>query len=382
MSKRVILLGGGHAHVHVLKDLARLSLAGAEVALITPFARQLYSGMLPGFIAGHYALDDLSIALPALAQAAGVRYIEGMATGLDAARRCVQLADGREASYDLLSLDTGATMDQDRIPGACEHALFVRPIELFSQKLDAVWALAERRVLDILVVGGGAAGVELAMALEHRLNAAGTERARVALVTGGGDPLAAYAPGVVRRVLAALARRRITVIRDSCAAIEAGALVLGSGNRLACDLPLLATGAEAPGWLVGGGLALDDKGFVLTTSTLQSASHPEVMAVGDVATRADWPHARSGVFAVRAGPALAENLRRLVGAGDLLPHLPPLRTLNLISCGAREAIVSWGNWSAQGHWAWWWKDRIDRGFIARYRLPQPAGAITRSAGTG
>ncbi len=364
--KRVVLLGGGHAHVHVLQDLSRERLAGAEVVLITPFLRQMYSGMVPGLVAGHYRADDCAIPLAPLAAEAGVRIVETSAIGLDAARRQLRLARGDTADYDVLSVDTGSVMERDRIPGAREHALFVRPIEHFVRLLDDVLALADRRVLDVVVVGAGAAGVELAMALQYRFAGRGDERARVALVTGGPPPLFGYPEPVIERGRRALARRRVTVIPEPCARIESGAVVLDSGARVACDVPLIVTGSDAPAYLKGSGLSLCDRGFVLTGPTLQSISHPEVLAAGDVATRQDAPHPRSGVYAVRAGPPLALNLRRLVGGGELQPHRPQLRTLNLVSCGSRRAIASWGAWSAEGSWVWWWKDRIDRAFIRRY----------------
>lgn len=371
--KRLLLLGGGHAHVHVLQALAREPLPATEVCLLSPYTRQMYSGMVPGLVAGHYRAEDCAIALTPLAQAARVHSIQGAAVAIQAAQREVHLASGEVLSYDLLSVDTGAVMDRKRVPGASEHGLFVRPIEAFVQLLDGLWALAQRRVLNVVVVGGGAAGVELALALQYRLNELGkpqrqtvAEHARVALVTGGDVPLAGYAPGVIRRAADVLARQRITVFRDTCAAIEAGHLVLGSGARLACDAPVLATGAEAPAWLAGSGLALDPRGFVRTGATLQSTSHTDVFAVGDVASRSDAPHAKSGVYAVRAGPPLALNLRRHLAGGALLPHAAQTRTLNLLSCGQRSAIVSWGPLHAQGRWAWWWKDHIDRAFVARY----------------
>jgi pyridine nucleotide-disulfide oxidoreductase family protein len=370
MAKKVLLLGGGHAHVQVLQALAQQRLAGADVALVTPFARQLYSGMVPGVVAGHYRVDDCAIDLLPLAAAAGVHFIESSAVALDAAARSVRLGDGRQVDYDLLSLDTGGAMDRDRLPGAREHGLFVRPMEHFVRLLDGLWDLSARRVLDVVVMGGGAAGVELALALAHRLAGRGEERARVALVTGGQEPLAGGSPRLMRHALAALARGRVTVFREPCRALEAGAVRLGSGARLACDVPVLATGAEAPAWLQGSGLDLDEQGFVRTGPTLQSASHPDVLAVGDVATRADRSLARNGVHAVRAGPVLTLNLRGLVGGGPLVAHQPPARTLSLIATGDRRAIASWGHWSAQGRWVWWWKNRIDQRFVARFRTAE------------
>ena len=165
-----------------------------------------------------------------------------------------------------------------------------------------------------------------------------------------------------------LAQRRIPVFRDTCAALLPGALVLGSGARLACDAPVLATGAEAPPWLDGCGLQRDERGFIETGPTLQSLSHPDVFAAGDVASRADAPHAKSGVYAVRAGPTLAANLLAAHEGSALKPHHPPKNTLNLLSCGAGHAIASWGPLHAEGAWAWAWKDRIDRAFMAKYTV--------------
>jgi len=364
--KRLVLLGGGHAHLHVLQALAREPLAGAETLMITPHAHLTYSGMVPGVVAGHYGPEQARIALAPLCAAGHVTLVQGQAAALDAAKRLVTLADGRVAEYDVLSLDVGGAQDRDALPGAREHALFVRPIETLVGLLDRLREQATQRPLDVVVVGAGAAGFELALALAWGLPRLGDGASRVAMVTGGGDPLAGYPRAVVAHGLKALARHKVTLFREACVAVEAGALVLASGARLACDVPVMATGVGAPAWLRGSGLALDERGFVLTGSTLQSASHPEVFAAGDVAARDDSPHPRSGVYAVRAGPPLALNLRRFIGAGALQPYTPQPRTLNLLSCGERRAIMAWGDWAAEGRWAWWWKDRIDREFIRRF----------------
>ncbi|MBL8325599.1 MAG: FAD-dependent oxidoreductase [Rubrivivax sp.] len=380
--KRLLMLGGGHAHVHVLAAMARERFASTEVTLVTPFLRQMYSGMVPGVVAGHYLPEQAAIQLAPLAAAAGAQLVEGMAVSLDAARRLVRLADGRMLGYDVLSVDTGAVMDRGRIPGARAHALFVRPIEHFLADVEDLLDAAAQRAQDVVVIGGGAAGVELALALQFRLTALGGhdgDAGRVALVLGGQRPLAGYPEAVIRRAEAALQRARVTLFRDGVAEVRADAVVLGSGARVACDVPVVVTGAEAPAWVAGSGLALDGAGFIVTGPTLQSGSHPEVFAAGDVASRIDAPHAKSGVYAVRAGPPLAANLRAWCMAGEaaaprLQRHMPQARTLNLVSCGARRAIASWGAWSAEGRWVWWWKNHIDRSFIARYSNPRLAAA--------
>jgi NADH dehydrogenase FAD-containing subunit len=156
------------------------------------------------------------------------------------------------------------------------------------------------------------------------------------------------------------------VLQDRALALNGREVQLGCGAALACDVPLIATGAQAPPWLAGSGLALDGQGFLAVDAHQKSTSHPQVFATGDVSSRADRALARSGVFAVRAGPTLCHNLRASVSGQPLKEHQPSERSLNLISCGGREAIASWGDYSAQGRWVWWWKNRIDRRFIARY----------------
>jgi pyridine nucleotide-disulfide oxidoreductase family protein len=369
--KRLVLLGGGHAHVHVLAALAREPMPRVKSVLVTPYARQIYSGMVPGWMAGHYRLDQCAIALEPLARAAGTELALAAAVAVDAAQRTVTLADGRVAEYDALSIDTGSQFDRDAIAGAREHGLFVRPIEHFVVLFDKVLQLADQRALDVVVVGGGAAGFELAMALQYRLCAGGLERARICLVTGDSTVLPGFGDSARQTALRQLRRARVTVVNQRCVEIGPSHALLDNGARLACDVPLLALPGVAPPWLSSSGLALDPYGFVATGSTLQSPSHPQVFAAGDVSVRSDVALPRSGVYAVRAGPALALNLRRFLAGGELQPWNTSSRSLYLLSCGERRAIASWGRWCAQGRWVWHWKDWIDRRFVERHRGPPP-----------
>lgn len=361
--KHLVLLGGGHAHVELLRSLGQTPRSDLRISLVSPHPRSLYSGMVPGVIAGHYRLADCQIALRDLALRAAAEVIESRACAVDAGANSATLANGDVLGYDVLSLDIGSVIDRDAIPGGVEHALPVRPIEDFSRGVDDLLARAERRFLGVVVVGGGAAAVELALALQHRLGA----RARVSLVTGGTPPLPGFPAGTQARARQALRRLAVRIVEDTCIEITARQVRLAHEEGLACDAAILAIGGSAAPWLRASGLRLDAAGFVATGATLQSSSHPNVFAVGDTASRADEPRPRSGVYAVRAGPALSLNLRRYLDGAAPLEHHPSARSLNLLACGDRHAIASWGGWSAEGRWVWWWKDRIDRAFVARYR---------------
>ena len=369
-ARQLVLLGAGHAHVHVLSLMAQAPWAGAQVTLIAPYDRQLYSGMVPGFVAGHYALDDCVIPLAPLIQRSGIRWIQRSVRGLDAQAQTVTLDDGSSLRYDWLSLNTGPGQNRARIeqamPGAREHALFVRPIEAFGVLWPKVLEMGRARALRLAIVGAGAAGMELVMAVRQAL-----PDAALTLLCGDTPLGAGYAPAVQARLRAALLARKITLLQDSASGVRPGEVVLASGATLACDVPLIAMGAQAPVWLQPSGLALDPQGFVAVDACQRSTSHANVFAAGDVSTRMDRTLARSGVYAVRAGPALAMNLAATVAGQALTAHQPPDKTLNLISCGDRYAIASWGTHSAQGRWVWRLKDWIDRRFLRRYRETAP-----------
>ena len=371
--KHLLLLGAGHAHVHVLEGLAAHPLSNVRVTLVAPQRGQLYSGMVPGFVAGHYTLDQCVIPLAALLARSGAQYLAGSGASINAGAQTMTLSDGQTMSYDLLSVNTGSVMDRPKIeaamPGASEHALFVRPIEGFGKLWSDVAATAIKRPIHLAVVGAGAAGLELAMAAAHLLSQSkNAPSSRVTLITGGLPPAHSYPANVQRRVIHALERLRIAVVQDACVGINATEVMLNSGEKLGCDVPLLAIGAQAPGWLAGGDLALDAHGFMTVNSFQQSTSHAQVFAAGDVASRLDTPHSRSGVYAVRAGAPLLRNLLAALSAQALTAYVPPARTLNLLSCGSRYAIAAWGRFSVEGAWVWKMKDQIDRKFVQRYSV--------------
>lgn len=364
--KRLILLGGGHAHVHVLEALAARPLAGFEVVLVSPFERQIYSGMLPGWIAGHYPIEACALDLGRLAAEAGVRFVQATGESLDAAARTLDCNDGARLAYDLLSIDTGSRTRIEAIAGAAEHALPVRPIESFIGGVEALLARCrEARDHPVAIIGGGVAAVELAFAIHHRLAGEGAAPA-LSVIGDAGLPLDGLSRRLQWKCLQMLNDRGIQWHAGSrVAALDGSHAELSDGTRIPAGHALLVTGAGAPAWLAGSGLALDRDGFVRVAPSLQSISHESVFAAGDVAAYAD-PRPKSGVFAVRAGPPLADNLRRAANGEALAEWQPQKRALYLVATGSRHALGAWGPFGWWGGWVWHWKDRIDRAFMRRF----------------
>ena len=375
--KRLVLAGGGHAHLHVLKSLAMKPWPDLEVVLVSPYRRQIYSGMVPGWMAGHYRLEQCAAALEPLLAAAGVRFVQDSVVGIDAARRVVRTGASGDIAYDVLSLDTGAQVDVSCLAATGATLLSIRPLEAFvaGWEMQLESAMRQGRAA-VAVVGGGAAGVELALAAHYRLTQQlGVAAVQVTLVAGRGL-LPGHGGSVVARVTRTLASTGIRVINAYAAGAAAG-LQLDGGQLLPADCVIAATGVQPASWLAESGLALAGDGFVAVGDGQQSTSHREVFAAGDVASRIDAPHAKSGVYAVRAGPVLAENLQRNFQGLAPMPYQPQKRSLYLLATGPRHAIVSWGGLSAGGHWAWRWKDWLDRGFMRLYESHRGDGAAIR-----
>lgn len=373
--KDIVLVGGGHAHVHVMRALAGELPPGWRVTLVSPGRLTPYSGMLPGFIAGIYSLDDAHIDLEWLADETGTRFRQARAAGIDRDKRLLITDDGEKLPYDLLSLDVGITPALDAIPGAAEHGIAVKPIGDFVRKYDALLAAALRAdgPRRIAVVGGGAGGVELLLALHGRLarmaKGAGLapERFSFALVTSR-KLLATHNGRVQDAFRRDLAGKGIALHEEArVTAIEADGLRLGEGALVAADAVLVTTQARAPDWFAATGLALDEKGFLAVGPTLQSLIDARIFAAGDCAALVQTPREKAGVYAVRAGPPLARNLIAVAGGKAPQPWHPQKRHLALISTGEKYAVASRGAFKAEGAWLWRLKDWIDRRWMDRYR---------------
>ena len=375
----IVLVGGGHSHVAVLKRFGMRPVAGVRLTLVSRDLLTPYSGMLPGLVAGHYSPEQAHIDLRKLSRFANARVLHAPATGVDPGARRVFAAGRPPIGFDLRSIDIGSQPTLHAIEGAKEHALGIKPIDVFRER----WAAVERDCLQrggrlrIAVIGGGAGGTELSLSLRHRLRTL-LERAgvpdgvEITLLAETREVVESHAPAVRRRMTRLLGERgvrllaghRVVAVRaDGVDAVTAG----GERAAVDCDLAIAVTHAGAADWLGESGLELDDAGFVRVRETLQSTSDPSVFAAGDIASFEAHPLPKSGVYAVRQGPVLAENLLRLAAGRPLRPYRPQPLTLALISSGDRNAVASWGRLALEGRWVWGVKDWIDRRWMRKYQ---------------
>ena len=369
MSRRLLLVGGGHSHIEVLRRWALAPEPGTTLTLISPERHTAYSGMLPGHIGGDYSHAECHIDLDALCDAAGATRIAAAVTGLDLAARRALTKDGSAHGYDWLAINVGSVPATTNIAGSDRHGVAVRPVANFLAHWEELRAAALNapRALELVVVGNGTAGVEVVLAMQQRIAGEGG-RAHFTLAGDGPELLPAHPAAVRRRFEQRLKDCGIRLrLGQPVTRASAGLLQFADGGGLAFDEVLWLTGAGAPAWPRASGLDCDERGFIRIDATLRSLSHPEVFATGDVASMIHAPRPKSGVYAVRQGPPLHDNLRCALRNEPLREYQPQRRALALIGTGDGAAVASYGPLSWEGAWVWRWKTRIDRRFMARYR---------------
>lgn len=381
----IVLVGGGHSHAMLLRMFAMQPMPGVRLTLIGTDTDTPYSGMLPGHVAGHYSYDEVHIDLRRLAMMAGARYFHDEVTGIDRAERKVLCRNRPPVAYDALSINVGSTPQSNGVPGAEAFTTPVKPVRQFNDRWLALLERVRRRdePLSIAIVGAGAGGVELALAMQYRLcgerEARGLPRDSLHFHLFSAEPV--ILPTHNRRVRQAfmntLNERQVHVhLQARVSQVNANTLQADNGDMIAVDEVFWVTQAGGPAWLRTTGLALDDDGFIRVKDTLQTETDPAIFAAGDCAAMVSRPLEKAGVFAVRMGMPLQQNLRRWLLGKALKPYRPQSRWLALISTGNRHAIASRGSFYARGDWVWRWKDGIDRRFMQRLNDPaqaMPAG---------
>ncbi len=369
--KDVVLIGGGHSHSILIRQWAMQPLAGVRLTLISENVLTPYSGMLPGLVAGHYTHDEVHIDLLRLCQWAGVRFIKARLEAIDLAKKQLRVnADRPAIAFDVLSLDTGSTPELS-VTGSEQHSVAVKPVNEFYAHWESLRNSldAAQKPVKLGVVGSGAGGLELVMAMQHALRKSDVH---FHWIIRGQAPLKNRPNKVKQLALDAVKAAGIQVHSEfDVTRLSGQSIYAKDGREIELDEVIWCTGARAPEWPKLAGLDTDDKGFVLTNAHLQSISHNFVFATGDIGTQQHTPSAKAGVFAVRQAPYLFQNIRRYLLGNKLKSYRPQRDFLSLMATGAKSAIASRNRFAIDGRWVWRWKNQIDQKFMQQFReLPK------------
>ncbi len=363
----LILLGGGHAQISVLKSLGMRPIEGLRVTLVSRDRLTPYSGMLPGYIEGRYTKTESMIDLVRLAHFAGARFIHDHAKGIDPEKHMLFLNDHPPIHYDRLSVNIGSTPHLEHINGAKEHALPVKPVPELMAYIDAI-TTGKVQCRTINIIGGGVAGVEVAFALNQRLNITARQDVKIAVIHSGRRLVEHMNLAATEIIEQLLEQRGIRTITGKIAiSVTPQYLTLDDHTRMESDLTLITTGASPPSWLKDTGISACSSGFIAVNRHCQSVSHRDIFAAGDIATLIDDTRPKSGVFAVRAGAILSDNIRRSLIRKPLRKWYPQRRYLALIGTGGGMAMAVRGRLVLKSRrYLFQLKEWIDRRFIRRY----------------
>lgn len=383
---QLIFVGGGHSHAlflslyskalskWTLSKKLRAHLERLEITVISPQTHSPYSGMLPGLIAGHYDFTDCHIDLTSLCQSCNATFITAQVNSIDTTHKLVHLDNQTTLSFDLLSINTGITPDLS-ITGAAEFSIPVKPIADFYPKWQKLLAQLQndqtQNLHHMCVVGGGAAGCELILAMHEKLTALNLSAAvQLHLVHKGSSLLQGYPHRAAKKMQALMQARGIQVhLNNSVAEVQQKNIAFSDNNKLNCDSVFWCTGAQANNWLQQSNLPLSSSGFIAVRPTLQSTENDCIFAVGDTAEFTAQPLAKAGVYAVRQAPVLFQNICRLIQNQPLKDYRPQKTSLSLLSCGNKYAIAAQLGTdlpSIAGHWVWHWKNKIDKKFMDQF----------------
>ena len=345
--RRVLFIGGGHSHVLALLRLSRRRLPNMSIKLISDSDEAPYSGMLPGFVGGQFTRRECLINLPSLCSHVGAEWQRATAVSADTAAARIQLQDGGDEPYDVLSINVGGAPGVPfSAPGAA-----TKPVMSFMDWLESMPGAPS-----LAVVGAGAGGVETALAFRRRF-----VESDIALI--GASLLPGFAVRTRQKIRELMKSRNIQFHESTADSFDNGGVVLANGERAAATHVVFATPVCAPEWLQNTGLMLDGNGFIRVNSFLQSESAAGVFAAGDCANSGA---PKSGAVAVRQAPVLADNIAAFVSGTPLSPWRTRRKLLAILNTADGRAIADWGGFSASGAWTWTWKKYLDEKFMSRF----------------
>ena len=369
MGKRLVFVGGGHAHLTSLKHLSGFKKRGHEVVLISPSPYHYYSGMGPGMLSGIYRPWEVRFHIKKLAEHQGATFIKDKVIKIDPGRHLLFLSSGESVSYDIVSFNTGSEVPvESLITTQRENIVTVKPVvNLLKARHIILEAITSNKALNFVVVGGGPAGVEISANLWRLLNE-NHGKGEITLI--GGKRLLGDAPGKVRHLaLESLTRRGLKIVEGThVKAIENGTVSLSDGRKVAFDLTFVAIGIHPSSLFMDSGLPTAVDGGLLVNSYLQSVAYPNIFGGGDCISLEGHSLAKVGVYAVRENPLLYHNLLSALEGGKMMTFEPQKYFLLIFNMGDGQGIFWKKNWAWEGQLAFLLKDYIDRRFMRNFQV--------------
>ncbi|MEZ6000527.1 FAD-dependent oxidoreductase [Hyphomonas sp.] len=370
--RHILLAGGGHAHAVALRNLAKSPPPpGIRLTLVSPTTHNLYSGALPGVIAGHWPAEGIAVPLQPLCDAAGVQFVLDRINMIDPEACTASLASGKIIPYDLASLDIGSGIRPLGLEIGHNQIVPIRPIAPFLQR----WQSSLEQIKSgtapptIVVVGAGLAGVEVALAIHYCLRQEGIPQPRTLLVDAGEKISGSSSPALRKQLGDSLKSAGIeTLLQTHVRSVHNRTVTFSSGIKAEAALVVNCAGSAPHEWIGETGLRTDH-GRIEVDACLRSTSHPQIWAAGDTSYFKPDPLAPAGVFAVRAGPVIAENIRRYSENAPLSQFHPQSDYLKLVSLGEQKAVAEKFGFTLKGRWVWHLKKYIDFSFLREHSLP-------------
>jgi selenide,water dikinase len=383
IEKHVVLVGAGNAHLGFVRRFGMMPVERVAVTLVSEAPVIPYSAMVPGYIAGDYTWDDITIDLVRLCQASKVRFVAGRVQALEVDARQIRVAGRPPLTFDALSLGVGSLPTFPVELADADNSLTIRPMTALARKLDALEEslTTNPRPFHFVVVGGGASGCELTLAIHKRLQElAGF---RITLLQGDPSLLPSFPEGTMKAFAKVFQERNIAVRVDArVTGADSSNLLIQGGERIAFDAVLWATQAAPSSWLRNSGLVVDAAGFLKVLPTLQTTSDPAIFGTGDCVDFEAYPDLpKNGVHAVRQGAVLFDNIAAFLHEEPLRPFEPQRYCLCLMNSADGQAILNYGLITWKGKWVRRWKDRIDRRWIQMHTPAFPSPHPERGAGS-
>ena len=367
MGKQLVIVGAGHAHLTILKNLQEFKNAGHDVTVVSSSSLHYYSGMGPGMLSGIYRPEEISFNVKKMSEDRGAVFLEDKVVKIHPQENKIDLQSGQSLSYDAMSVNTGSFVPVEAPDASDGLVVTVKPIEnLLSARLKIIPALKNKE-LKITVVGGGPTGVEVAGNLE-RLVRNESGRCRITLVAGT-RLLREFKDSVRNRVLSSLTRRQVRVVEDArVTAIKDNSAVLSDGSDVESDIIFMAVGVKPSRLFEDSGLPIGQEGGMQVNQNLQSVSYPEIFGGGDCISFEPQPLAKVGVYAVRQNPILFNNLLHFLNGTALEQFIPQKAVLLAFNMGDGTAVVQWHSLVWGGRLGFALKNYIDKTFMKKFQV--------------